>query len=60
MKLIGPDGFFLYLAAVATMVGSGAGWRGAAEKLRTRGGGPTRAASAPGGGTGTMRGADGS
>jgi MFS family permease len=46
MHAIGPDGFFLYIAAVAGAVGAIAIWRGLVAARRVRRGTPARAGSA--------------
>ena len=60
MKLIGPDGFFLYLAAVAAAIGGCAVWRGAVTKVRTGGGAPARAGDPSDPVAGPLRGTGGS
>jgi MFS family permease len=60
MTLIGPDGFFLYLAAVAAAIGGCAVWRGGAERVRTRGGVSARAGTARDPDADTVRGTGGS
>jgi MFS family permease len=60
MRVIGPDGFFFYLAAVAAAVGGFALWRGVVAELRTRGDASVPAEAAPDPDAGRVHGSGGS